>query len=254
MEEPSRWHSFSVKLAKQYGVPAAIIIRHFAFWIEKNKAHGKYFHDGRTWSYCTIKGLAEIFDYWTIRQIRVILDKLLREGVILKANYNSKKYDRTLWYAFVDENRFVKIDKSNSQNGQKDLPDRANGVDRNDRPIPITNTNTHTDRNTNTIIERKPSEVLALDVEIVEKRNFWLDQLSKIFHINKREARTFGAITEHIVTQCQCGHLKPSIFTDAVEWARQARASEAANKKGLLCRKLIKETGYKSPQKLLPTI
>ncbi len=249
--ESGRWHSFSVKYAKQYGVPAAIMIRHFALWIEKNKAHNKHYHDGRTWTYCTVKGLAEIFDYWTIRQIRVILDKLLREGVILKANYNSKKYDRTLWYAFKDENRFVKIDKSNSQNSQEDLPKGSGGFGGNDQPIPKTNPYTHTDKKTNTTIERKPAEVLDLDVEIVDKSKFWADQLTKTFYLNARETRTFRAITKHMITQCQCGQLKPSIFTEAVEWAKRARASGATNKKGLLFDKLKKETGYKSPEKLL---
>lgn len=72
-------HLFDVEIAKQYGVNAAIMIRHFQFWIIKNKANGKHLHDGRTWTYNTVQALAEIFDYWTPKQVRLFVEKIKQE-------------------------------------------------------------------------------------------------------------------------------------------------------------------------------
>ncbi|MBW8041715.1 MAG: hypothetical protein FVQ85_17195 [Planctomycetes bacterium] len=51
-------HSFDILTAQKYGINAAVILRHLQFWIIKNKAHGKNFHDGRTWTYkiCKVGG------------------------------------------------------------------------------------------------------------------------------------------------------------------------------------------------------
>jgi len=101
-------HSFDIELAKKYGVKEAILIRHFQFWITKNKANGVNYYDGRTWTYNSIKAFQEIFPYLTERQIRYALDNLVKKGVLIKGNYNKSKYDHTLWYAFKDESIFLK--------------------------------------------------------------------------------------------------------------------------------------------------
>ena len=100
-------HSFNKADAVQYGIPAAILIEHFRFWIEKNRANEKHFMEDRTWSYNSVKAFTELFPYMGIKQIRAALDKLVTEGVLLKRDWNEGKADRTLWYAFRDEVAFV---------------------------------------------------------------------------------------------------------------------------------------------------
>ena len=63
--------------------------------------------------------------------------------------------------------------------------------------------------------------------------------------------RTFANIAKHLVEQCQAGMLPVSIFGDAIGWAKQAKASTAANKKGLFVAKIKQETGFKAQSKML---
>ena len=54
-------HLFDVEIAKQYGVNAAVVLRHLQFWIIKNKTHNQNFHDGRTWTYYSVSAFTKIF-------------------------------------------------------------------------------------------------------------------------------------------------------------------------------------------------
>ena len=53
-------HSFDVMLAQKYGVNAAVLLKHFEFWIAKNKANGKNYFDGKYWTYNSRKAFAEL--------------------------------------------------------------------------------------------------------------------------------------------------------------------------------------------------
>lgn len=96
-----------------------------------------------------------------------------------------------------------------------------------------------------------PEKVLDLDLKITQARNFFCSQIEKIFHLTAREKKTFLAVTKYLVAQCQTGELDVSIFKDAIEWARQAMASGAANKKGLFIAKIKQETGFRKTKGLL---
>ena len=142
-------YSFSVEVATKYGVEIAIIYKHILFWIMKNKAHNKNFRDGSYWTYFSINSLQSIFPFFSIKQLRTILDKMKEKEIIKVGNYNSQKYDRTLWYAFVEEpedlKRIIPVGteegcsekgKSICPNGQMELPETANGCSEKGKPIP----------------------------------------------------------------------------------------------------------------------
>lgn len=112
-------HHFDIEHAASYGVDEAIMINAFQYWILHNRANGKNQYDGHTWTYNSIEALAELFPYWTQKQVRRIVDSLKAKGVLITGNYNKKNYDRTTWYAFENESLFL--------NGQTDLPVWANG-------------------------------------------------------------------------------------------------------------------------------
>jgi hypothetical protein len=100
-------HSFDINHATEYGMEGAVLISNLQFWISKNHANGKHFHAGRTWTYNSAKAFAELFPYLSDRQIRRALDRLVEQGVLIKGNFNETTYDRTLWYAFADESKFL---------------------------------------------------------------------------------------------------------------------------------------------------
>ena len=135
-------HHFDVEIAEKYGMIEAVLLNHFEYWIELNRANGKNFYDGRFWTFNSMKAFSEIFPYLTEKKIRNALKHLQDEGLILTGNYNKSAYDRTLWYAFSDfaESIFPK--------GQMDLPERANQFSQKGEPIPDNNTDNNPNNNT----------------------------------------------------------------------------------------------------------
>jgi hypothetical protein len=143
-------HSFDIELAQKYGALEAVLIHHFQHWISFNRSMGKNFHEGRTWTYQTLDEIAVRFPYLTKEEIRAILERLCTgrgrkskkdgkdfEPVLIKGNFNKSAFDRTAWYAFVNENEFSNnfYEREISQMEKGDLP---NGERRPPTPIPDT--------------------------------------------------------------------------------------------------------------------
>lgn len=127
-------HSFDVDLAVEYGVTEAILLNHLYFWIEKNRANERHYHDGLYWTYNSVRAFNEIFPYLSTKKINNALKHLEREGLLVKGNYNETKYDRTLWYALT--NMGISI----CQKDNFHLPKRENGNSQKGKPIPDINT------------------------------------------------------------------------------------------------------------------
>lgn len=121
-------YSFDTVIASDYGVDEAIMLQNLCFWIAKNKAEGRNFHDGKTWTYNTVSEFHELFKFWTEKQVRRILKSLIDQGLIVTGNYNKHGYDRTLWYALYDES-LCGIDKIH-------LSKREQALDETGGPIP----------------------------------------------------------------------------------------------------------------------
>jgi hypothetical protein len=98
-------HHFKVRDAKRYGITEAILLYNIRFWIAKNRASGKHFYKGKTWTYNSAKAFSDLFPYLSESQIKRALTSLVRQGAILKDNFNKKPYDRTNWYALADESK-----------------------------------------------------------------------------------------------------------------------------------------------------
>lgn len=95
-------HSFDPKIAELVGINAAVIYQNIQFWCEKNSANEKNIHEGRSWTYNSRAAFTRLFPYLTEKQIRVALDRLIEEGLILVDNFNEDARDRTRWYAVAD--------------------------------------------------------------------------------------------------------------------------------------------------------
>lgn len=148
-------YNFDIAIAQELGVSAAIVVQNLQFWIKKNEANDKHFHDGRYWTFNSMKAWHELFPFWTERQIRKILDDLVDKKIIIKGNYNEMKYDRTLWYAFTDYGITI------LQTCQMKETTLSNQSDKNVEPIPDINT----DINQITISEAKASLEKEFDFE-----------------------------------------------------------------------------------------
>ena len=123
-------HWFNIDIAAEYGIPCAVLLEHIWFWISKNEADGRHFHDGMYWTYCSVKAFSKLFPYLSEKQIRTALDKLRREGILITGNYNDEVYDRTLWYALTEKGRCL------CPTGQRPLPSGANTSALQGEPIP----------------------------------------------------------------------------------------------------------------------
>lgn len=137
-------HTFDIDLAAEYGIQEAILIHHFQLWIRHNKSLKRNLIEGKTWSYQTLEEITAHFPYIGKDRIAEVIDRLCTgrsrrsknqkkefEPVLLKRNFNKSKYDRTTWYAFVNEEKFsiLSIDKM-------DLVEYQNGSRRVTAPIP----------------------------------------------------------------------------------------------------------------------
>lgn len=123
-------YNFDSDVAKEYGVNEAIMIANFQFWIAKNKANGKNYHNGRYWTYNSIKALKELFPFWSEQNIKTILRRLKEKGVLMCENLNTNRYDQTMWYAFVNDNQWI------GENQPIDKLELTNGFVRTNQPIP----------------------------------------------------------------------------------------------------------------------
>jgi len=110
---------FDPAVAAELDVNCAIMLSNIEFWVEHNKANNKNKHDGRYWTYNSMEAFKELFPFWSVGQIRRILDKLKSSGYLITGNFNKVGYDRTIWYSV-----------------QMHLSKSANGVDEISRPIP----------------------------------------------------------------------------------------------------------------------
>ena len=120
------------------------MIRSFQFWIELNASNRKHLHGDRWWTYNTPKGLQEQFPFWSRWQIRRILKSLVDQQVLIVGNFNKFKYDRTTWYAFENQEKWLKpAFWAICGNANMDVAKSLNGCSGITTPIPVANTVTN---------------------------------------------------------------------------------------------------------------
>lgn len=133
-------HSFDIDIAKEYGIPCAILLKHLFYWTEKNRANEKHCIDGEYWTYCSVKAFNELFPYMSAKTIRNALIKLEDNEIIKSGCFNTQNYDRTKWYSIT------KKGKSLCLKGKLDFTKRENGSTQKGEPIPYKYPNTITDK------------------------------------------------------------------------------------------------------------
>lgn len=126
-------HHFSVSVAVEVGVNAAVVLENIAFWVRANRKAGRHKHDGKHWTYGSTRHFAELFDYLSEKQVRGALDKLITCGYVETGNFNRSAYDRTRWFTLAEKGERA------TQERQSEKPTKAKGAAGNGRPIPDKN-------------------------------------------------------------------------------------------------------------------
>lgn len=96
-------NAFDTEVAQLVGVNAAVLFKNIEYWVEKNATNGKNEHDGRYWTYNSMKAYEEQFPYLTGNQIRTALTKLEDAGLVITGCFNEIAYDRTKWYTVTEK-------------------------------------------------------------------------------------------------------------------------------------------------------
>lgn len=150
-------HHFNIEIAKEYGIEEAILLHHFYYWIAKNAANDKHFHDGLYWTYNSKKAYADFFVYMNETKIFRVIKHLEDEKIITKGNFNTDKWDKTNWYAitkkglvFLNDNGYdMKPFSISLQNDALDCVKMNDGACQNEQSIIINNTNKNNTNNNN---------------------------------------------------------------------------------------------------------
>ena len=118
-------HGFDTGYAMSYGVDEAIMIRNLQFFITANANRGHNFHEGRFWTYDRLEDFPKHFPYWSVKQCRRIIESLISKKVIIVGEFNTRWSNRTCWYAFNNQSKFIKNTKP-PKSVLTDLPKWAN--------------------------------------------------------------------------------------------------------------------------------
>lgn len=151
-------HGYEVEVAIEYGIEEAILINHFAFWINTNAANGENYISGKFWMYSTIKGLLNsIPELRTARVVNYTIDKLIKKGVLMSGHF-TKSTDRTTWYTFTDKGlelvrkyNLGTVDFAILQKRKFDNTKSVNGIDENVNCISINTNNKDNKKEDNNI-------------------------------------------------------------------------------------------------------
>ncbi len=173
----TRQHAFSLAIATKYSVPIALWLQNLAFWTENNLALNINIHDGLCWTYVTLEAVGDKFPYMTKSQRETMINNSIKEGLVIKGNYNKNHYDRTLWYAltpkayvyfahFLNEKYMRRLYASISEKSEIDFGDFRNLFPKNRTPIP------YTEPDTKTYLKhiRTSAEALSVDNQISENQ------------------------------------------------------------------------------------
>lgn len=123
---------YTLAVDRRFGMECAVIIKHLYFWIKKNQVCEKNFHDGRYWTYGSVKAFCELFPYMGDKKLRNAFKKLEDNGLIVVGNYNTLPFDRTKWYALTTKGmRLMESGSFDSAKGQLTSGERAIDIRRN---------------------------------------------------------------------------------------------------------------------------
>lgn len=91
-------------LAAAIGLNEAIAVQQLHYWLNKTD----FCLDGRRWVYNTMQEWHKQLFFWSLKTVDRTFKNLIQLGIVLVANYNRNKIDKTLWYS-IDYDVLTKL-------------------------------------------------------------------------------------------------------------------------------------------------
>ncbi|WP_097028585.1 DnaD domain protein [Clostridium peptidivorans] len=105
----------NVNLAVVLGLSESIIIQQMSYWLERST----HIIEGRPWIYNSYSSWQNQLPFFSESSIRRLIRKLEDMGIILSANFNKSKMDKTKWYS-LNYDALAKL-QENKRNDNNDL-------------------------------------------------------------------------------------------------------------------------------------
>lgn len=105
-------HMFDPDIAQEVGINAAVIYQNIAFWCERNEANGENMHEGRSWTFNSVKAYGILFPYLTSDQIRRSLEKLVDVGLLGVGFFHEDQRVRTKWFCVLRQAHLASVPSS----------------------------------------------------------------------------------------------------------------------------------------------
>lgn len=98
------------KAAVILGLECATVLQQLHYWLRKSNNH----KDGKVWVYNTLAGWQEnSFPFMSTTSISRRFKELEARGLVITANYNKTKMDKTIWYT-IDYEKIEELEKEMS--------------------------------------------------------------------------------------------------------------------------------------------
>lgn len=234
-------YKFNPFIAKKYGINEAILIDSFIYWTRTNAAKKKNFHDDRYWFYGTCQSFNNFFIFFTPKQIKYSLLKLIKCGALVKGNYNKNSYDRTNWYSLSDSLLLeLNLDKTclnpSTPLAGTDLTNLDNGLSQIVLTIPTSKQPVKKDKpptpvNPSGSVTETEKEFFETWNDIAEQEGFTKIRYSNREHIKKakRELKKFLVYWPEVNSDPAChispdNNMTPDYFRELILAAIAAKA------------------------------
>lgn len=154
----------SPALAKSIGLNEAIVLQQVHYWLENNKKNNRNFIDGKYWTYNSISDWhKEFFAFWSEDTVKRTFINLEKKGILIIANYNKDKRDRTKWYS-INYEILGDLQKCNSAKCTNGLGQNAPTEDgKMPQPLPEITTENNTDTEDIVHSEERTSETAPIE-------------------------------------------------------------------------------------------
>ncbi|PGY05377.1 conserved phage C-terminal domain-containing protein [Bacillus sp. AFS031507] len=107
-------------LAVKIGLNEAVVLQQIHYWlgISKHKI------EGRTWVYNTYEEWQKQLPFWSVSTIKRTILSLEMKGLLLSANFNEMKMDKTKWYS-IDYDKLQEHEDSTMERPTSPIEDLA---------------------------------------------------------------------------------------------------------------------------------
>lgn len=125
-------------LAEVIGLNEALVLQQMQYWLSRSDK----VIDGRRWIYNTYDEWVDQFPFWSKNTIKRTILNLEMRGLVISANHNKAKFDKTKWYT-IDYSKLA--DECTKVSSSKSVSNWAPPRTNLGSPIPDTTTDTTTD-------------------------------------------------------------------------------------------------------------